>query len=216
MRKILGAILAISGTIILSLAIFQYAEHRTSINKAMAQANVLIDMSREGDLYVEEEQVSLAGKAESAPESAPLADRKAFDPKPNDVIGILQIPKLKADLPIIEGTDEEMLDKGVGHYSASVFPSDGEQIVLSGHRDIVFRNFDKLAVGDRFIVKLPYGTFEYEIKSTDIVDKDDTTVIGPMGTEVLVVTTCYPFRYVGDAPERYIMYAYPYEGDDLI
>lgn len=216
MRKILGAVLAISGTIVLSLAVMQYVDHRTSINKAMAEANALIHTSREEELSEEEPQTPPAHTAETMPAPEPLIDRETFNPKPNDVIGVLQIPKLKADLPIIEGTDEEMLKKGVGHYSASVFPSDGEQIVLSGHRDTVFRNFDKLAIGDRFVVKLPYGTFEYEIKSTDIVDKDDTTVIRSMGKEALVVTTCYPFRYVGDAPERYILYAYPVEDDESI
>nr|WP_311772818.1 sortase [Cohnella xylanilytica] len=52
-------------------------------------------------------------------------------------------------------------------------------------------------------------TFEYEISSTEIVDKDDTSVIRSMGKEVLVVTTCYPFRYVGPAPQRYVVYADP-------
>ncbi|WP_025844835.1 class D sortase [Paenibacillus ehimensis] len=216
MRKILGAILAISGAIFLSLAVMQYAEHRTSMKKAMAEANALIHSSYEGELSKEEPYKPLETVAETVPTPEPLIDRKTFSPKPNDVIGVLQIPKLEAELPIIEGTDEEMLKKGVGHYSTSVFPSDGEQIVLSGHRDTVFRNFDKLAIRDRFIVKLPYGTFEYEITKTDIVDKDDTTVIRSMGTEALVVTTCYPFRFVGDAPERYILYAYPVKSDESI
>ncbi len=216
MRKILGAILAISGAIFLSLAVMQYAEHRTSMKKAMAEANVLIHSSYKGELSKEEPYKPLETVAETVPTPEPLIDRKTFNPKPNDVIGVLQIPKLEAELPIIEGTDEEMLKKGVGHYSTSVFPSDGEQIVLSGHRDTVFRNFDKLAIRDRFIVKLPYGTFEYEITKTDIVDKDDTTVIRSMGTEALVVTTCYPFRFVGDAPERYILYAYPVKSDESI
>lgn len=187
-----------------------------NIKKAMAEANALIHSSYEGDLSKEESYKPSEDAAESVPNPEPLIDRKTFSPRPNDVIGVLQIPKLEAELPIVEGTDEEMLKKGVGHYSTSVFPSDGEQIVLSGHRDTVFRNFDKLAVKDRFIVKLPYGTFEYEITKTDIVDKDDTTVIRSMGTEALVVTTCYPFRFVGDAPERYIIYAYPVKSDGAI
>lgn len=216
MRKILGTILAISGAVFLSLAIMQYAEHRTGTKKAMAEANALIHSSYEGELSKEEPYKTPENVVETESTPEPLMDRKTFSPKLNDVIGVLQIPKLEAELPIIEGTDEEMLKKGVGHYSTSAFPSDGEQIVLSGHRDTVFRNFDKLKVSDRFIVKLPYGTFEYEITKTDIVDKDDTTVIRSMGTEALVVTTCYPFRFVGDAPERYILYAYPVKNDESV
>ncbi|KKO52840.1 class D sortase [Paenibacillus sp. DMB20] len=208
MRRKLGIFLTIAGAAVLIFAIMQYAEHQMNIKKALAEADALIRQSdREGT--ADKVSASQRGKASSL--SDRLADRKAFKPKPNDIIGMLQIPKLKAELPIIEGTDEEMLKKGVGHYSTTAFPMDNEQILLSGHRETVFRNFDKLALGDRFVVKLPYGTFEYEIKSTDIVDKNDTSVIRSMGTEALVVSTCYPFRYVGDAPERYILYAYPVE-----
>ena len=208
MRRKLGIFLTIAGAAVLIFAIMQYAEHQMNIKKVLAEADALIRQSdREG--IADKVSASQQGKASSL--SDRLADRKAFKPKPNDIIGMLQIPKLKAELPIIEGTDEEMLKKGVGHYSTTAFPMDNEQILLSGHRETVFRNFDKLALGDRFVVKLPYGTFEYEIKSTDIVDKNDTSVIRSMGTEALVVSTCYPFRYVGDAPERYILYAYPVE-----
>ncbi|MCC3376307.1 class D sortase [Cohnella sp. REN36] len=212
MRNILGAFLAISGAIVLTFAILQYVEYQAGTKKALAEANALIDPSNKQynpghDHVVPPNEMAHRESSETLPD--PHVGRRTFRPELDDVIGILEIPKLKAELPMIEGADEEMLKKGVGHYSSSAFPLDDEQILLSGHRDTVFRNFDKLELGDRFIVKLPYGTFEYEIKSTDIVDKDDTTVIRSMGTEALVVTTCYPFRYVGSAPERYILYAYP-------
>ncbi|WP_339268966.1 class D sortase [Paenibacillus sp. FSL W8-0187] len=202
MRRIAGILLLLAGMGIVTFAVIQYVEHQANLKEAMAEANKLIGQSDTTDYSNEQ-------RADPVSYQDHLIDKSKFDPKPNDVIGMLQIPKLEAELPIIEGTDEEMLERGVGHYSGTAFPMDNEQILLSGHRDTVFRNFDKLSVGDRFIVKLPYGTFEYEIQSTDIVDKDDTSVIRSMGTEVLVISTCYPFRYVGNAPERYIFYAYP-------
>lgn len=88
---------------------------------------------------------------------------------------------------------------------------DGEQIVLSGHRDTVFRDFGQLEIGDTFVVNMPYGTYEYAIRETEIVPEDDTSVIRKMGEEVLVVTTCYPFHMVGSAPERFVAYAYTVE-----
>ncbi|MDP4098579.1 class D sortase [Paenibacillus sp. P96] len=202
MRKIVGVLLSVAGAGILTVGAMQYIEHQANLKKAMAEANALIGQPGTTDISEETRMTTVSHRT-------PLIDRSEFKPEQNDVIGLLEIPKLNEDLPIIEGTDEENLARGVGHYSSTVFPSDNEQILLSGHRDTVFRNFGKLAIGDRFIVKLPYGTYEYEIKSTDIVDKDDTTVIRPMGTEVLVVSTCYPFNFVGSAPERYILYAYP-------
>ncbi len=201
MRRIVGALLLLAGVGFVTSAGIQYFEHQASLKEAMAEANTLISQPQTID--------HSDGKGVDVPHRDPLIERSEFDPSPNDVIGMLEVPKLEAELPIIEGTDEEMLERRVGHYSSTAFPLDDEQILLSGHRDTVFRNFDKLAVGDRFIVMLPYGTFEYEIRSTDIVDKDDTSVIRSMGSEVLVVSTCYPFRYLGNAPDRFIFYAYP-------
>ncbi|WP_368298252.1 class D sortase [Cytobacillus firmus] len=125
-----------------------------------------------------------------------------------EAIGILKIPRLKAELPIIEGTDEDELEKGVGHYSTTVFPGQQDQILLSGHRDTVFRSLGELEIGDTFEVSMPYGKFTYEITDSKIVDADDTTVIRSTApNEILTVSTCYPFSYVGNAPSRYILNA---------
>ena len=125
------------------------------------------------------------------------------------VLGTLSIPKLKRVLPIVEGTNAQALRLGVGHMTQTELPGKGEQIILSGHNDTVFRNFDKIKIGDRFIVNLSNGKYTYEIRKTIIVDKDDTSVVRKMGEEVLVVTTCYPFVSNGDAPKRFVAYAYP-------
>lgn len=203
MRRKAGTILMVLGMIIVSIAIFQYTDHQMKLKHALAQAEALTETkSKDAPAPIKPLNTT------SSP-SKSLINRQQFSPKENDVIGLLEIPKIGAKLPIIEGTDEEMLDKGVGHYSSGVFPSDGEQILLSGHRDTVFRKFADLKIGDRFIVDMPYGTFEYEMKSSKIVDKDDTSVIRSMGKEVLVLSTCYPFHYVGPAPDRYVIYAYP-------
>ncbi|WP_370222911.1 class D sortase [Cytobacillus sp.] len=125
-----------------------------------------------------------------------------------EAIGILKIPRLSAELPIIEGTDEDELEKGVGHYSTTVLPGQPDQILLSGHRDTVFRSLGELETGDIFEVSMPYGEFTYEITDSKIVDADDTTVIRSTApNEILTVSTCYPFFYVGNAPSRYILNA---------
>lgn len=138
------------------------------------------------------------------------SDNFDFTPEIGETVGILHIPKLDAELPIVEGTDEDELERGVGHYRDSVYPLQNDQILLSGHRDTVFRGMGELEIGDIFIVELPYGEFTYEIYETFIVDADDTTVIKSTAPdEVLTVTTCYPFYFIGDAPERYIINAHP-------
>jgi len=145
-------------------------------------------------------------------------DKELIDPKiyddfiEGDTVGLLYIPKLDRTIPIVEGTDEEELAQGVGHYSGTGFPGENRQILLSGHRDTVFRQFGELEDGDEFHVKMEHGTFIYEIrdKETVIVPADDTTVIDPdRSDEVLTVSTCYPFTFVGSAPDRYVVFAYP-------
>ncbi|MFK8793868.1 class D sortase [Planococcus plakortidis] len=129
------------------------------------------------------------------------------DPEIGDLMGELIIPELGASLPIIHGTDEDELEKGVGHYAGSVLPGQSDNSVLSGHRDTVFRELGKVGKGDELIVTTAEGTFTYRVRQVRIVDEDDRTVIVPKPRATLTVSTCYPFDFVGYAPDRYILVA---------
>lgn len=128
-------------------------------------------------------------------------------PKAGENIGNLIIPKLGASLPIFHGTDEEELEKGVGHFSNSVLPGENDNSVLSGHRDTVFRKLGEVGKGDLLVVETKAGKFTYKIRNVRIVDKDDRTVIVPKPRATLTVSTCYPFDFIGASPERYILVA---------
>lgn len=137
-------------------------------------------------------------------------DGEIGDYHKGETIGMLYIPRLDRELPIVEGTDEEELEQGVGHYSDTGYPGENRQILLSGHRDTVFRQFGELEHGDEFHVKMPYGTFVYEFIDFEIVSADNTTVIDlEREEEYLTISTCYPFTYIGSAPDRYVIYAFP-------
>ncbi|MEC2078655.1 class D sortase, partial [Metabacillus fastidiosus] len=129
-------------------------------------------------------------------------------PKIGEEIGELYIPKLEATLPIYHGTDEDELEKGVGHFAESVLPGEKDNSVLSGHRDTVFRKLGEVGEGDSLIVRTSAGEFQYKVNKVRIVDEDDRTVIVPKPRATLTVSTCYPFNYIGSAPERYILVAY--------
>jgi sortase A len=128
-------------------------------------------------------------------------------PQRGEVIGTLWIPRLKRSIPIIEGTGAQELRMGVGHYQGSVLPGVSDNSVLAGHRDSVFRNLGELKLGDLMTVRTQYGTFVYEVQKTRIVKADDRTVIVPTKGAVLTLSTCYPFRFIGNAPKRYIVQA---------
>lgn len=131
------------------------------------------------------------------------------DLKVGSVIGQLIIPKIGAYLPIVEGTDPNSLEKGVGKYRGygTVAPDQTGHVVLSGHRDTVFRKVGKLVNGDKMYVKFKNKMYTYQIRKTWVTHAKDRTVIVPINRPVLSVTTCYPFDYVGDAPDRYIIRA---------
>jgi len=128
-------------------------------------------------------------------------------PKVGEVIGSLWIPKLKRTIDIIEGTEAKQLKRGVGHYEGSVLPGVSDNSVLAGHRDSVFRNLGDLKLGDLLHVRTDYGKFVYEVHKIRIVGGNDKTVIVPTEDAVLTLSTCYPFRYIGNAPKRYIVQA---------
>lgn len=129
-------------------------------------------------------------------------------PKTGEEIGELYIPRLKAKLPIFHGTNEDELEKGVGHFAESVLPGENDNSVLSGHRDTVFRKLGQVGEGDLLIVRTSAGEFTYKVNKVRIVDEDDRTVIVPKPRATLTVSTCYPFDFIGSAPERYILVAY--------
>ncbi|WP_375090682.1 class D sortase [Peribacillus sp. RS7] len=135
--------------------------------------------------------------------------RELYDERPEtgDLMGELYIPKIEATLPIYHGTDEDELEKGVGHYAGSVLPGEKDNSVLSGHRDTIFRDLGEVGQGDLLIAKTEAGTFTYKVRKVRIVDADDRTVIVPKPKATLTVTTCYPFSYIGSAPERYVLVA---------
>ncbi|WAA12042.1 class D sortase [Fervidibacillus halotolerans] len=194
--KWLTILFFVIGISLVSYSLFQIGKGKYNVEKRKTEAQELIDKSQQNSKETDEE------------EEVPIVP-ETIEFQKGETIGLLYVPKLDKELPIVEGTDEDDLELGVGHYMGTGYPMQNDQIVLSGHRDTVFRNFDQLEIGDTFIIKLPYGTFEYEIFDTEIVPADDTTVIGRYSEENLTVTTCYPFYFLGDAPDRFIFYARP-------
>lgn len=122
-------------------------------------------------------------------------------------IGQLLLPRINSVLPVVEGTDPDSLEKGVGKYVGygTVSPDQTGHVVLSGHRDTVFRKVGKLKIGDRLYMSYQGNIYIYQIRKTWVTKSDDRTVIVPKNQPILTLTTCYPFDFVGSAPDRYII-----------
>jgi len=122
-------------------------------------------------------------------------------------IGEVYFSVLEISIPVFHGVSEKELVKGVGHVPGTLLPGGGGNIVLSGHRDTVFRRLEELEVGDKVAFVLGGAAYTYKISRIRIVDKEDTSVVVPRPREVLTITTCFPFGFIGRAPERYVLEA---------
>lgn len=128
-----------------------------------------------------------------------------FKPTQNENFGTMIIPKLDRTLSILQGTDEKQLANGIGHVLTSVLPGENDNSVVAGHRETSFRNLDDLSIGDTVKIQTALGEFIYKITHKRVVDADDETVIISNKYASLTLVTCYPFDWVGSAPQRYIV-----------
>jgi sortase A len=79
---------------------------------------------------------------------------------------------------------------------------------LAGHRDTLFRQLQNIRRDDHITIQTVNGTFEYVVESLKIVQPDDLAVLkANKGDRLLTLITCYPFHYIGSAPQRFIVRA---------
>jgi sortase A len=144
--------------------------------------------------------------AEKVQEQQPVRKLYTSIPKQGEQLGTLKIPSIQSELTIFQGSHENELARGVGHYYRSALPGEKDNVVLGGHRDGVFSKLKDVKVGDQIVIETVAGKFTYEVKDTRIVDKDDKTIIRSTYPQPkLSVVTCYPFTFIGSAPKRYIL-----------
>ena len=124
-------------------------------------------------------------------------------------IGRLEIPRIGLSVVVLEGSDTDELRLGVGRVRNSSLPSESGNVVIAGHRDTFFRSLREIRKGDQISLRTPEGTFPYTVDWTSVVNPKDTSVIMPTRSPALTLVTCYPFYYVGSAPQRFIVRALP-------
>ncbi len=128
-------------------------------------------------------------------------------PAVGSLVGRLEIPRLGMSTVVLEGTDGDVLDLGVGHWSGSPLPGDKGIVVMAAHRDTFFRGLRNIQQHDVVAITTPRGTHRYEVESTRVVNPAETGVLAPTPEAVLTLITCYPFVYLGHAPQRFIVRA---------
>jgi LPXTG-site transpeptidase (sortase) family protein len=121
--------------------------------------------------------------------------------------GRIEIARIGLDAAIREGIDAHTLNIAVGHVPGTARPGDRGNVVLTGHRDSFFRALRKVRAGDTVKVLWGEGPILYLVESTTVVERDATQVMDPSEDHVLTLITCYPFGFIGRAPQRFIVRA---------
>lgn len=128
-------------------------------------------------------------------------------------LAVLRISKVKLEVPVLEGTDDLTLNRGVGHIAGTVRPGEAGNIGIAGHRDGFFRVLKDIGPGDMIELQTPRGTDKYTVDQVVLVSPRDVSVLGPRPIRSLTLVTCYPFYFIGSAPQRYIIRASMAEAD---
>lgn len=119
----------------------------------------------------------------------------------------LSLPRLHTTLPVVEGTTTAALKKGPGHLEGTSLPGVPGNSVIAGHRDTHFRVLKDIRIGDEIWVERGPHRYVYEVTDATIVSPEDTTALRSTSESILTLVTCYPFYYLGPAPDRFVVRA---------
>jgi LPXTG-site transpeptidase (sortase) family protein len=129
-------------------------------------------------------------------------------PLPDDaLIGRLSIPRLHLQTTVREGTGNDILALAVGHMRGTAMPGQTGNVAVAGHRDTLFSGLAGIRDGDLIQFETLHGLYEYQVSATEVVSPQDVGVVKAGAYPELTLITCYPFDYIGPAPDRFIVKA---------
>jgi sortase A len=141
------------------------------------------------------------------------AKRAFAQPRPasvaatGELVGRMEIPRLQMSVAVAEGTDAATLRRAAGHILGTDLPGQPGNIGIAGHRDTLFRPLRHTLKGDLITLVTLQGEYHYRVVSTKIVNPTEVAVLKADGHEILTLVTCYPFYFIGPAPDRFIVRA---------
>jgi sortase A len=190
--------------------LYQASQHRQLEELRLERADVRLPMS---DTAPAPETVPTSEIA-PAPEARPARDTAVAPGTTRErvtsdrgLIGRIDIPRLGVSAIVRAGVDNRTLRRAVGHVPETALPGEDGNMALAGHRDSFFRPLKRAVEGDVIHLRTPDGDYTYVVRDTRIVGPAEMSVLAPTPEPTLTLITCYPFHYVGDAPDRFIVRA---------
>ena len=130
---------------------------------------------------------------------------------PGSPVARLRIARIRLDEIVVEGVGDDELSAGPGHLPGSALPGMSGNAVISAHRDRHFSRLDELQLGDTIRTETDQSSRAWVIVARRVVSRD-TPALFSANEPLLTLTTCWPVRYFGDAPDRLILSARPVGG----
>ncbi len=201
--KLLERVLINGGLILLAFFLLARLHAVVGANEALAQF----------PQRVTPDSGSLSSQADTSPDTTLWSEGRitayrealglTFDPP----MAVLRIPRIGMEAPVLRGTDEASLNRGLGWIAGTAEPGAKGNTGVAGHRDGYFRVLKDVGAGDVIELETKDGVLEYVVESTTIIEPENVGVLAPTEGPALTLVTCYPFYYVGSAPQRFIVRA---------
>ncbi|HEX7613761.1 MAG TPA: class D sortase [Thermoanaerobaculia bacterium] len=175
----------------------------------LAIVNTRVYQARQGRAFSDMEREA-AASAHGLQSSAVLTSTGPSRPAPDAdplVLGRIEIPRIGVSAIVREGDDDRTLAVAVGHVPGTARPGERGNMALAGHRDSFFGALKHIRVDDTIRIRTAGHRYEYRVDSTAVVAPEATQILDPTGDAVLTLVTCYPFGWVGHAPNRFIVRA---------
>jgi len=203
--KRLEIVLFVAGLALVGFATFKYVRGRISAREAVERFHAGLPSqdaaAHTGLKSVTEVDFSLWSPKRIDQYKASLAEH--FD----GPLAVLKVDKIHLEVPVFEGTSDPVLNRGVGRIEGTAHVGEAGNLGIAGHRDGFFRGLKDVGVGDTMELETPAGTQTYIIDSISLVNPDDVSVLKNESVPAITLVTCFPFYFVGSAPQRYIVHA---------
>ena len=129
-------------------------------------------------------------------------------PVAGDLIGRVDIPRLHLSVPVLEDDTAKSLLRGLGHIPGTAQLGGLGTVGLAGHRDTFLKPLRAIAPGMEIHATGSAGKYNYVVDTTEIVMPEEVSVLAIHSRPELTLITCYPFNYVGAAPQRFVVHAH--------
>ena len=137
-----------------------------------------------------------------------IADyQEALQQDAGETLAVLRIPSRNIEVPVFDSTNETALNRGSGHVTGTSLPGDRGNVAIAAHRDGFFRSLEDIEIGDEIELTTLEGQQTFRVSKLDVVDPLNVGVLNPTEDTAITLITCYPFNYVGAAPDRFIVRA---------